>query len=419
MLMGADLPTMMGVPFAATPVVRVGLIGVGTRGQRRLSQLLLLEGVEIRAVCDVNPRHLSEVTDTLRAAGRPHAAAYGPDPEAYRGLCSREDLDLIFIDTPWDCHVPMALAALEGGAHVGLEVPAALTLEGCWALVEASERTRRHCLMLQNTCYGELELALLEMVKAGVFGDLTHAEGGYLHDLRALMFQDHGIGLWRRRAHETVDGNHYPTHGLGPLCWYFGIHAGDRLARIVSLSSPERSLSRYRDTLPEGDARRDERYICGDVNTSILQTAQGRTILLQHDVVSPQPYSRMTKVVGSRGSFADYPPRIWQEGLTDDKPAWQDIAPWLERFRHPLWNETEALRARQNDPAHGMDLVMLYRLVQCLQKGLEPDFNVYDAAAWSAPVALSAASAAQGGMPQVFPDFTRGAWRREVWGLRG
>lgn len=410
---------MMGVPFEARPAVRVGLIGVGSHGQRRLSQLLHLEHVEIRAVCDANPKHLAEVAEVLRAGGRAEAAAYGPDPEAFRALCARGDLDLVFIDTPWDWHVPMALAALEGGAHVGLEVPAALTLEGCWALVEASERTRRHCLMLQNTCYGELELALLQMVKAGVFGDLTHAEGGYLHDLRSMMFQTHGIGLWRRRAHETLDGNHYPTHGLGPLCWYFGIHAGDRLARLVSLSSTERSLSRYRDALPEEDPRRRERYVCGDVSTSILQTEQGRTILLQHDAVSPQPYSRMTKVVGSRGSFADYPPRIWQDGLAEGKPVWQEAGLWMERFRHPLWRETEALRRRLDDAPHSMDIVMLHRLVQGLREGLEPDFNVYDAAAWSAPVALSAASAAQGGMPQDFPDFTRGQWQRKPWGARG
>ncbi len=396
-------PRMLGIPFEPRTTIRVGLIGVGARGQRRLQQLQLLSGFQVVAVCDTNPVHLAEVQTLLRQGGLPEAWTYGGDPEAYLGLCRRGDLDLIFIDTPWEWHVPMAVEAMTHGAHVGVEVPAATTLEGCWALVDTSERTRRHCLMLQNTCYGLTEQRVLALVREGFFGELTHAEGAYLHDLREILFQDHGVGLWRRVSHRTLNGNLYPTHGLGPLCWCLGIHRGDRLVSLASFSSPERSLSAYRDRLEPGDPRRQERYVCGDLNTSILTTERGLTILLQHAVTLPRPYSRRTALFGTLGCFEDQPPRVWQDGLAPGKPEWQP----LEGPLPPLWRETQDLRAALQDEAHEMDLVMLYRLAQCLREGLPPDLDVYDAAAWSAPVALSIASVAQGGAVVPFPDFRR------------
>jgi hypothetical protein len=324
----------------------------------------------------------------------------------------------------------MAVAAMQGGAHVGCEVPSAVTIEECWKLVDASEATRRHCAILENCCYGWSELLVLNMVHQGAFGELTHAECGYIHDLRKVeLFKTDGEGLWRRFEHFKRNGNLYPTHGLGPVSLYMDVNRGDRLQRIVSMSSPSLGLQAFRDrTLPAGDAKRRESYACGDVNTSLIQTARGRTIVLQHDVVSPRPYSRINLLSGTLATFADYPPRIFFDPANPVGPPRErkHDEEWLplaqsntkrakggieDRFEHPLWTRLE--RESRSSGHGGMDYVMSWRLVQCLREGLVPDLDVYDAASWSAPAGLSEASVAKGSAPMEFPDFTRGEWSRK------
>jgi hypothetical protein len=421
--------TMMGVPFERHQTVRFGLIGCGGRGTSLLHDLLGVEGVEVKAVCDVVPEKVARAQAAVTKAGQKTPDGYARGDHHFEELCRRGDLDLVYVATPWSWHVPMAVAAMEGGVHVGVEVPSAVTLGECWRLVDTSERTRRHCAILENCCYGWSEMLVLNMVRAGAFGELTHGECAYIHDLRSLLFEDRGEGLWRRFEHFERNGNLYPTHGLGPVALYLDVNRGDRFTRLVSMSSPSLGLQAYRDrALAADDPRRRESYACGDMNTSLLQTARGRTIVLQHDVVSPRPYSRINMVSGTLGTFADYPPRIFfdpsntlapprAKGADEDwipvEPDRKKRAPGgiEERFEHPLWKELESKAAGSGHG--GMDYVMSWRLVQCLREGLPPDLDVYDAATWSAPAALSEESVAGGSAPVEFPDFTRGRWEKK------
>ena len=233
---------------------------------------------------------------------------------------ARDDLDLVIIATPWDWHVDMAVAAMKHGKHAAIEVPAATTIEDCWRLVDTSEETRRHCMMLENCCYGANETTVLRMAHAGLFGDLLYGEGAYLHDLRDELFSNKGEGLWRRDFHTRFNGNLYPTHGLGPVANYMGINRGDRFDYIVSMSTPQRGLDEYRKAhCADTDPRWAERYITGDLNTSLIKTAKGLNITLKHDTSNPHPYDRLNVIGGTKGVFADYPPRIYFDGQAGEE----------------------------------------------------------------------------------------------------
>lgn len=399
---------LFGLKHPPLERVRVGFIGVGGRGVSLLGNLLDIPHVEVRAVCDVVPERVKRAQTQVQAKGQAEPAGYDSGERAFEALCRRDDLDLVYIATPWDSHVPMAVTAMRQGKHAAIEVPAAMTIDECWDLVDTAETTRRHCLMLENCCYGEIELLVLRMVVQGVFGELTHAEAGYLHEARDYLLRDLPGANWRRRFVATLDGNLYPTHGLGPVALYLGIHAGDRLDHLVSMSSRELALSRRRDALPADDPRRRASFACGDINTTLVRTALGRTIMVQFSMVQSRPYSRINMVAGTTGTFCDYPPRLHLDGQPE---GWvTDLQPYHERYGHPLWKQL-------NDPARasgghgGMDYVMNWRLIQCLREGRPLDLTVYDAAAWSCLVPLSIASVARGSAPVAVPDFTRGAWR--------
>jgi hypothetical protein len=406
---------MIGVPFEKRDRVRFGLIGCGGRGGSLLRNMLRVDGVELKAICDLVPEKIERAQRMIEKAGQPRAEAYTKGENDYENLCARGDLDLVFVATPWNWHVRMAVAAMEGGSHVGVEVPAANTLEGCWRLVDTSERTRKHCVMLENCCYGWDEMFVLNLVRAGELGELTHAECAYIHDLRRLLFADRGEGLWRRFEHWRRDGNLYPTHGLGPVARYFDIHRGDRFDFMVSMSSPSKGLQAYRGgRLEADDPRLMETYACGDMNTSLIKTARGLSIVLQHDVISPRPYDRINLVSGTKGTFRSFPSRIFFDGQKNHR-RWQELNPGAieagsleDRFEHPLWKD---LREKARGGGHGgMDFIMCWRLVECLREGLPPDMDVYDAAAWTAPAPLSELSVAQRSTSVPFPDFTRGGW---------
>jgi len=396
--------TMMNVPFEKRDLVRFGFIGVGGRGLGQLSEVLAVEGARATAISDPVEEKMLKASEKVEQAGQPAPAL----EKEWQSVCERSDVDLVYICSPWDQHVPQAVRAMECGKHVAIEVPAATTLADCWHLVDASERTRRHCVILENCCYGSPELTVLNLIRQGRFGTITHGEAAYIHDLREILLAPQSEGLWRRHPHQKRNGNLYPTHGLGPVAWYMDIHHGDRFARLVSMSSQEAALSEYRDTtLGADDPKRREKYSCGDMNTSLIQTANGRTIMLQHDVVTPRPYSRLNLIQGSKGTFSDYPPRIFFDGQgTHEWAAYDAIK---AEYEHPLWKEhgEQALKLGGHG---GMDYIMNYRLVQTYRQGLPPDMNVYDAAAWSAPGPLSDISVAWDGLTLPFPDFTRGNW---------
>ena len=402
--------SVRSAPLRTGGKARIAIVGTGLRGRAVLAELLTIEGAEITAIADLRKANADLALQDISSAGRPAPAVYAGGERDFETLVLRDDIDLVYTATPWEWHVPVCLAALAAGKHAATECPAGITLEDLWALVDASERNQRHCLQLENCNYGYNEMLVNRLVHAGVLGEVLHCEAAYLHDLREILFETRDEGLWRRDWHTRMDANLYPTHGLGPVARYLDIHRGDRFDYLVSMSSPEAGLSAWRDAkLAADDPRRAERYLAGDVNTSLIKTARGRSILLQHDVANPRPYSRLNGVQGTKGVFQDYPPRIYVEGQPD-KEVFGPLDPWQVQYEDPLWRSLGE-RAVEQGGHGGMDFVMCWRLVQCLREGLVPDFDVYDAAAWSAPLPLSRLSVAQGSAPTKFPDFTRGAWQ--------
>ena len=403
--------TMRAVPFARHDTVRVGIVGTGLRGRSVLTELLGVEGVKIVALCDVVPDKAQRALAMVTEKGQGAPAVYTDSDHAFETLVARDDLDIVYTATPWEFHVPVMLAALAHGKHCASECPIGTTLKDLWALVDASEKAQRHCLHLENCNYGYNEMLVNRMVHAGVFGEVLHAEAAYLHDLRDILFENRDEGLWRRAWHTRSNANLYPTHGLGPVSWYLDVHAGDRFDYLVSVSTPERGLTLHREATvkDKGDARWREHYITGDLNTSILRTVNGKTVMLQHDVSNARPYTRHNRVMGTKGTFEDYPPRIYVEG-TPGGERFSPIDAWKKQFEHPLWTK---LGDKARGAGHGgMDFIMAYRLIECMREGLAPDYDVYDAAAWSAPFPLTEMSVAKGSAPMKFPDFTRGEWKK-------
>jgi hypothetical protein len=398
--------------------VRVCYIGLN-RGLTHVQAALKLDFVEVVAVCDLVQKRADRAAAACEKATGTRPAIYGGTEDIWEKMLDRDDIDVVYIATPWRWHVPMALRAMERGKHAFVEVAAAVSVDDCWRLVDTSERTRRHCVLLENCCYGENELFVLNMAREGVFGELTHAECAYLHDLRQTLFALGTEGDWRRDYHWQYNGNLYPTHGLGPVAQYLGVGRGDQFKFLVSTSSIEHSLTKYRDEArPNEGKHAAEKYICGDINTSLLKTNLGRTIMVQHDVVSPRPYSRINALSGTGATFFDYPARLAVNrpkdyGLTaTGSHEWLDDADlqrMREKFTHPLWKR---LQERSKNGGHGgMDFVMNYRHLDCIRQGITPDSVVYDAAAWSSLIELSSYSVATGSMPITIPDFTRGLWQ--------
>ncbi|MES3032411.1 MAG: Gfo/Idh/MocA family oxidoreductase [Gemmatimonadota bacterium] len=401
--------TMLGVPFAKHAVVRVAIVGTGLRGRSVLHELLGVEHVQITALCDTVPEKVEMAVKQMRAAGHTNEPARFTDGDhAYEQLVLRDDIDIVYTATPWQWHVPVCLAAMKAGKHAATEVPAAYSIADCWKLVDMSERMRRHCIMMENCSYGYNELLVLNMVRAGVFGEIKHGGAAYNHDLREILFENRDEGLWRRAHHTLRNGNLYPTHGLGPVAAMMNINRGDRFDYLVSMSTPELGLSKWReDHEPKDSPKWAEKYVAGDLNISLIKTAKGRTIRLEHDVSSPRPYSRINSVQGTKGIFEDYPARVYVEG-EGASHRWAPIDGYKAKYEHTLWRE---FGAKAQAGGHGgMDYVMAYRLVQLMREGLAPDMDVYDAASWSAPDPLSALSVQKGSMPVQFPDFTRGGW---------
>ncbi|QEU96326.1 Gfo/Idh/MocA family protein [Streptomyces kanamyceticus] len=401
--------TMIGVPFQRRSTVRVGIIGLGNRGGSMIDLFLAIPGVRVVALCDPVKEKTAAAAKKVTTAGQPAPATYTKGEHDYENLCKRGDIDFVYVATPWDFHFDMAKSAMLNGKHVGVECPIALRLDQLWELVDLSERTRRHCVQLENCCYGKNEMRVLRMAHAGKFGDLLHGAGAYNHDLRGLMFDpDYYEGPWRRLWHTRLRGDLYPNHGFGPVANYMDVNRGDRVTHISSFGTPALGLAEYRKkNMPSGDPSWKETYIESDRTISLVQTAKGRVIRLEHDVSTPHPYSRINSLGGTRGVFEDYPERIYIEpDHTNDE--WGDFGKYAAEFDHWLWKE------HANPPGGhgGMDYIMIFRLMQTMQLGLVPDFDVYDAATWTSPVPLSHLSIKAKGAPQAIPDFTRGLWKK-------
>ncbi|WP_181776882.1 Gfo/Idh/MocA family protein [Amycolatopsis pittospori] len=408
--------SMIGVPFERHATVRIGLIGLGNRGMSMIGGWSAVPGAVVTAVCDIRAERAKAAADKLAADGRPRPAEYGGSADAYKKMLSRTDIDLVYIATPWEFHYPQGKAALLSGKHVGVELPIATELDQLWDLVNTSESTRKHLFLAENCSYGRNELAILKMAHEGVFGEVTNGHGGYLHDLRELLFSDtYYTDAWRRKWHTRSTASFYPMHGLAPIAACMDVNRGDRFATLRATATEPKGLADYRERhMPPGHPSWKETYINGDLVSCLIETEQGRIIRAEHDVSSPRPYSRINSLAGSRGIVEDYPERIYVEP-DHSGHAWKDFKPYRERHDHWLWKK---LKDDPNLGGHGgMDYVLQWRIVQQMRAGLVPDIDVYDSATWCSPVPLSVVSLARGGKPVAVPDFTRGGWSKARPGL--
>ena len=415
----ADQISMIG--FAAEPLetVRIGVIGLGMRGPDAVDRFSHINGTQIVAICDLYPEKLERTQKILERNGRARAAEYSGE-EGWKELCNREDIDLVYIVTSWQTHVPMAVYAMEHGKHVAIEVPAATSIEECWQLVNTAEKTQKHCMMLENCVYDFFELTTLNMAQQGLFGEVIHTEGAYIHNLDPFWnsYQDD----WRYEFNQKNRGDVYPTHGLGPACWALGIHRGDRVTTLVAMDTDAFNGKKLAAT------RGDEDYANGDHTITLIRTEKGKTIEIHHNVVTPRPYNRMYMVEGTEGFANKYPYEgyaIRTQGretsaevdiynLDGESFVSQDTKNALMvEYQHPITREGSLVETAKRVGGHGgMDFIMDYRLIYCLQRGLPLDQDVYDAAEWSCLGELTRVSIENGSMPVQMPDFTRGEWNK-------
>ena len=429
--------TMQGFAAPALKKVRVGVVGLGMRGPGAVHRLASIPGVEVAALCDLYEARVARQQKWLADNKKPAAKGF-VGAEAYKAMCEWDGIDVVYNTTGWDMHVPIALYAMEHGKHVFIEVPSAFTVEECWALVETAERTRLHCMQLENCCYGEAEMLCLNLVRQGILGDIVHGEGAYIHDLRSLCYADPNIkgpgstgyaNYWRLRHNAQHKGNHYDTHGLGPVCQYMNINRGDRFDYLVSLESNQYNFELYgRSNFPGHNWKDKLKVDMGDMNTTIVKTVNGRSIMIQHDVSSPRPYSRLNVCTGTKGvfngiTFASKPEDAfsagnichfgWEEKNGAGVHRYFDFAKTQEmrmKYRHPLWKKAGEL-AKAIGGHGGMDFLMDLRWCYCLQNGLPLDTDVYDLAAWCCLAELSEKSVRNRSRSMDVPDFTRGGWK--------
>ena len=417
--------------FRAEPLdtVRVGFVGLGMRGPGAVERFTYIDGVAITALCDKYRERAEEAQHYLRAAGMADATLYSGD-EGYKALCESNDVDLVYIATPWQMHVTIALYAMERGKHVAIEVPCANTVAECWQLVDAAERNRVHCTILENCCYDHFELTTLYMAQQGLFGDIIHTEGAYIHNLEP--YWQHYADNWRLEYNQAHNGDIYATHGIGPNCQALNIHRGDRLDYLVAMSTKSVNGTKLvKELMNEEECRQ------GDQINTLIRTVNGCTIDMQHNVMTPRPYSRMYQLVGTEGFANKYP----IEGYTFKTDQINKVAPELgttpdienlnhhtfapkgvveammEQYKHPVQRQLvdgiplEEYSKRVGGHG-GMDFIMDYRLVYCLRHGLPLDMDVYDAAEWSSMGELTRISIENGSKPVRIPDFTRGEWNK-------
>lgn len=402
---------MCGYAAPKIDKVRIGIIGLGMRGPGAVGRMSFIEGVEIKALCDKLPERATAAQKILTEKGLPKATAYSGE-NGWKEMIDKEDLDLVYICTPWHLHTPMAVYAMEHGKHAATEVPAALTIEDCWKLVETSEKTRKHCMMLENCCYDFFEMLTLNMVRQGMFGELIHAEGAYIHDLLGLNFNKKGYeNMWRLKENIDFNGNLYPTHGLGPIAQCMNINRGDKMDYLVSMSSNDFMMGDEAKERAKKDAFYNEfvgRNYRGNMNTTTIRTSKGKTLMLQHDVTSPRPYSRIHLLSGTKGFASKWPDperiTFGEEWLKEDemKRLYDKYTPELIKHVGDI--------AKKVGGHGGMDFMMDWRLIDCLRNGLPLDQDVYDAAAWSCIVPLSRKSVSKRSSSVDIPDFTRGGW---------
>ena len=404
--------------------VKLGFIGTGLRGQWMLWLAAKYPEVEIPAICDIDDGMINSALKILKDAGRPEPKIYKKNEEDFKAMLDTETMDGVYIATPWEWHHPMAIEAMNNGVHVGTEVPAALTVKECWDLVNVSERSGKFCMIMENVCYRRDVMAVLNMVRKNMFGELLHCQGGYQHDLRHVKFNDgvnpYGGGVefgekgyseakWRTQHSIDRNGDLYPTHGLGPVSSMLDINRGNRMLHLTSTASQPRGLHKYVvDKGGKGHPNAAIDFKCGDIVTTVIKCSQGQTIVLSHDTNSPRPYSLNFRVQGTQGIWQKDARSIYLEGVSKEEHRWEKEDQYLTEHDHPLWKRFEDQAAGSGHG--GMDFFILRAFIESL-KGAEPILDVYDAASMSVVSPLSEKSIRLGSASVKVPDFTRGKWK--------
>ncbi len=412
---------VLGLRLAPMPVVRVGFIGLGMRGPSAVERFTHLDGVDIKAICDLHPERVEKSQAILKKAGLPEATTYTGSEEAWKELCDRPDIDLVYIATDWARHAPMMIYAMQKGKHVACEVPAVTSLQEAWDVVNTAERTQRHCMMLENCVYDFFELTTLNMAQQGLFGEVLSAKGAYIHNLEP--FWKYYEGNWRLKFNQEHRGDVYATHGLGPACWVLNIHRGDRMEYLTSMDVPATSLPRF---MKQKMGVENPVVKNGEMTQTLIKTALGKTIYIEHNVTSYRPYDRMYQVIGTDGFANKYPIEGYALRPTEQNlkavPNHEDLkshdfvseatkTELMNKYQHPIQKEI-AEKAKKVGGHGGMDFIMDYRLIYCLRNGLPLDMDVYDLAEWSTMGELTRLSLEHQSAPVAMPDFTRGAWKR-------
>ncbi|MBT7896056.1 MAG: Gfo/Idh/MocA family oxidoreductase [Flavobacteriales bacterium] len=409
---------MIGFKTEPIKTVKVGLIGIGNRGKTLIQMFdyfLNNKKAEIVALCDLDKTNIDYALNYLKSKQSIIPKTYANGEHDWQNVAKLEDVDLLLIATPWEWHTKMAIFGMENGKHVASEVPIAYTFEDCMKLVETAERTKRHCIMIENCCYNSEELWIMNMIQEGVFGKLTHAECAYNHDLRALLLHEtYYKDQWRMKHHTERNGNLYTTHGIGPVSFYMNIGRGDAFKYLTSMSSKEENLS-----AAVKEANQNFPVIkCGDVNTSLIKTENGKSIMLQFDVHTGRPYSRINQLVGTKAVHEGYPSRLYIDG--DELEFWghkwltnEDYLTFSKKYEHPMITKLKKISSSFKQGHGGMDFIMIYRLISCLNQGIPLDINVYDSVMWSVISPLSELSVSLDSKPIAFPDFTAGKWKEK------
>ena len=412
---------VLGLTAPKLDTVRVGFIGLGMRGPSAVERFTHIPGTKVVALCDIRPERVSKCQEILIEAGLPQAAEYSGEEDSWKALCERDDIDLVYIATDWVNHVPMGLYAMEQDKHTAIEVPAAMSLEDIWALINTSEKTRKHCMQLENCVYDFFELTTLNMAQQGIFGEILHVEGSYIHNLEE--FWPYYWNNWRLDYNRKHRGDVYATHGMGPACQLLNIHRGDKMNYLVAMDTKSVNGRKNVKKLQDDDA---PDFKNGDHTLTLIRTEQEKTIHIQHNVMTPRPYSRMYQLTGTKGFANKYPVEGY---VLEPEQVDSDVAPnhedlnahgfvpekvkeaLMNKYKHPIHKELEEI-AKKVGGHGGMDFIMDYRLVYCLRNGLPLDMDVYDLAEWCSLGELTSISIENNSAPVEVPDFTRGGWNK-------
>jgi hypothetical protein len=418
-------PTILTGAPAQEPKVRLAFIGVGGRGRSHVEQALYRNDVAITAICDIDPEAINRTKAMISKAGRPEPAVFGKTDRDFENMLKRDDIDGVVIATPWEWHVPMSVATMKAGKYAGVEVSATVTLKESWDLIEAAEKSGMPCMILENVCYRRDVMAVLNMIRQGMFGEMLYAHCGYQHDLRNIKFNDgtvkQGIGAefgakgysearWRTQHSVDRNGDLYPTHGLGPVAHWLDINRGNRFTYLTSTATKSRGLHNY--VVEKGGPNHPNAKVnfkLGDIVTTVLNCANGENIVIMHDTNSPRPYSLGFRAQGTKGIWMDDGKTIYLEGMSAKPHQWEPFKEYQEKYDHPVWKRHS--QTAENAGHGGIDFFVIRAFIESVKRKVPPPIDVYDAAVWSAISPLSEESIAKGSKPIEIPDFTRGKWK--------